>query len=47
VKEIEPKIVLIDSQKLTDFMIEYNVGVSSDNNKTYKIKKIDSDYFED
>ncbi len=39
------KIVLIDGRKLADFMIEYNVGVSE--KKTYEVKKLDSDYFEE
>ena len=36
---------LIDGQELTQFMIEFNVGVSI--KKTYDVKKIDSDYFEE
>lgn len=39
------KIVLIDGRNLADFMIEYNVGVSE--KKTYEVKKLDSDYFEE
>ncbi len=39
------KIVLIDGKSLADYMIEYNVGVSE--KKTYEIKKLDSDYFEE
>lgn len=39
------KIVLIDGQKLADYMIEYNVGVSE--RKVYEVKKLDSDYFEE
>ena len=38
-------IVLIDGEELVELMIEYDVGVSTD--KHFKIKKIDSDYFED
>ncbi len=41
----ETKIVLIDGAKLAKYMIDYNLGVSVQN--TYKIKKIDSDYFEE
>lgn len=37
-------IVLIDGIQLTDLMIEYQVGVETA--KTYKIFKIDSDYFD-
>ena len=39
------KIVLIDGRNLADYMIDYNVGVSE--KKTYEVKKLDSDYFED
>ncbi len=41
----ETKIVLIDGEKLSQYMIDYNLGVSIQNN--YEIKKIDTDYFED
>ena len=34
---------LVDGQKLTELMIEYGIGVSTQ--KTYRIKRIDSDYF--
>lgn len=37
------KIVLIDGETLGKLMIKYNVGVTT--SKTYEIKKIDSDYF--
>lgn len=36
-------IVLIDGENLTKLMIDHGIGVSE--TKTYKIKKIDSDYF--
>lgn len=36
-------IVLIDGEKLSRLMIEYNVGVS--HSKTYSIKSVDLDYF--
>jgi len=36
-------IVLINQQKLLSLMIKYNIGVSLE--KTYEIKKLDSDYF--
>lgn len=38
------KIVLIDGELLTKYMIEYNIGVARD--QIYEIKKIDSDFFE-
>jgi restriction system protein len=37
------KIVLIDGDKLTDLMIDYNLGVSHQAN--FELKKIDSDFF--
>ncbi len=37
-------ILLIDGKKLTELMIEYNIGVSDERSVT--IKKIDSDYFD-
>ena len=44
VRQIDTKIVLIDGQKLSQYMIDYNLGVFVQN--VYEIKKIDSDYFE-
>ncbi len=43
--QMDTKIVLIDGEKLAQYMIDYNLGVSVQN--TYEIKKIDSDYFEE
>lgn len=43
VKTIDSKIILIDGNQLAQYMIEHNVGVSIE--KTYKIKRVDSDYF--
>ena len=40
---VPKKIVLIDGQMLVDFMIEYNIGVST--TMTYQIKKVEYDYF--
>lgn len=45
VQSLQPKVILIDGRELTQFMIEYDVGVSTYN--TYVIKKIDTDYFEE
>lgn len=45
VEKLSKKIVLINGQELTRFMIEFNVGVST--KKTYDVKRIDSDYFEE
>ena len=38
-----PKIALIDGNKLAQLMIDHDVGVSVE--KTYQIKRVDSDYF--
>lgn len=45
VKDVQSKIVLIDGEQLSKYMIEYNLGVSS--RQVYEIKQIDSDYFEE
>ncbi|MGD9494267.1 MAG: restriction endonuclease [Bacteroidales bacterium] len=39
----ETKIVLIDGEKLSQFMIDFGIGVSMVN--TYSVKRLDSDYF--
>lgn len=44
-ENIEAKIVLIDGNRLSDLMIENNLGVNTI--KSYEIKRIDSDYFEE
>lgn len=44
VKTITKKVILIDGEQLSDFMIEYNLGVSVIAN--YELKRIDNDYFE-
>ena len=44
-QQMDTKIVLIDGEKLSQYMIDYNLGVSVQN--VYEIKKIDSDYFEE
>lgn len=43
VSRIDTKVVLIDGKTLAHLMIEHDVGVSVTN--SYKVKKIDSDYF--
>jgi restriction system protein len=45
VNQIEPKIVLIDGEMLGELLIEFNVGVSIQ--RSYKVKRVDSDYFEE
>jgi len=42
---IESKIILIDGTALASLMVDYNVGVAP--SRTYDIKRIDSDYFEE
>lgn len=36
--------ILIDGARLTQLMIKYNLGVTTQ--RTYEIKRVDSDYFE-
>jgi restriction system protein len=43
VGRIERKIVLIDGKRLTQLMIDHNIGVTTA--RTYAIKRLDSDYF--
>lgn len=45
VGQVEYKIILIDGERLTNLMIEHNVGLSTVS--TYHVKAIDSDYFEE
>ncbi|RDJ36826.1 MAG: restriction endonuclease [Crenarchaeota archaeon] len=44
VKTPDAKIVLINGDQLTQYMIDYDVGVQTA--ETYSLKKIDEDYFE-
>ncbi|MGB2889889.1 MAG: restriction endonuclease [Candidatus Acidiferrales bacterium] len=43
VRNIEPKVILIDGQQLAEFMIDFGVGVNAVT--SYEVKRIDSDYF--
>lgn len=43
--KIESKIVLIDGDQLAEYMIDFNVGVTT--TSKYELKKIDLDYFVD
>lgn len=43
VTRIDSKIILVDGDRLSELMIEHNVGVSSIDK--YEVKKIDLDYF--
>ena len=45
VKTITKKVILIDGEQLTNYMIDYGLGVSTFT--TYDLKKIDNDYFGD
>lgn len=45
VKTVGTRIILIDGRQLADFMIDYNVGVTTE--AIYELKRIDTDYFED
>jgi len=45
VRQIERKIVLIDGPTLASYMIDYGVGVTT--YRTFVLKKVDSDYFEE
>ena len=40
---IDPKVILIDGKKLTQFMIDFNLGTTTPT--IYEIKKIYTDYF--
>jgi restriction system protein len=44
VQNIDAKIVLIDGRQLAELMIDHDVGVTVV--QTYKLKRVDSDYFE-
>ena len=41
----ETKIVLIDGERLTQLMIDYNLGCATQ--QVYEVKKMDSDYFDE
>lgn len=43
-EKIDRTIILINGKRLTELMIEYNVGVSP--KRTYILKEVDGDYFE-
>jgi restriction system protein len=44
VQNIDPRVVLIDGQQLAEFMIDFDVGVAVE--RTYALKRVDSDFFE-
>jgi restriction system protein len=43
VSNIDFKVVLIDGKRLSEFMIDYDIGVTG--STAYQLKRIDSDYF--
>ena len=45
VKMLNTRIILIDGRRLAEFMIDYNVGVTTE--AVYELKRIDTTYFED
>jgi restriction system protein len=45
VRNIDPKVILIDGRQLAEFMIDFNVGVTP--STSYEVKKVDSDYFDE
>lgn len=45
VENIDPKVVLIDGRRLAELMIDFEVGVTTA--RTYDVKRVDSDYFEE
>ncbi len=42
---LHQKVILIDGRRLAELIIEHNIGVAEE--YAYRIKKIDSDYFEE
>lgn len=44
VQAIQQKVILIDGRLLTQLMIDYDIGVSLE--KSYQVKRVDHDYFE-
>src|SRR5437773_6522393 len=45
VEHIDPKVVLMDGKRLAQLMIDFEVGVATA--RTYQVKRVDSDYFEE
>jgi restriction system protein len=43
--QMDTKVVLIDGEKLAQYMIDHNLGVSVQS--VYEVKKIDLDYFDE
>jgi restriction system protein len=45
VEHIDPKVVLIDGRRVAELMVDFEVGVTT--LRTYHVKGLDSDYFEE
>jgi len=45
VNTIDPKVVLIDGQRLSELMIDFGIGVTPA--ETYQVNRLDQDYFEE
>lgn len=45
VEHIDPKVVLIDGRRLAGLMVDFEVGVTTI--RTFHVKRVDSDYFEE
>lgn len=45
VATIDSNIILIDGRQFVGFMIDFGVGVATDD--VYELKRLDSDYFEE
>ncbi len=45
VSKIESRIILIDGLALANYMVDFNLGVST--TAVYELKRIDSDYFDE
>lgn len=45
VEHIDPKVVLIDGQRVAELMVDFEVGVATV--RTFHVKRVDSDYFEE
>jgi restriction system protein len=45
VRKVSHKVILIDGDKLADLMIDHDIGIAV--HHVYKIKRVDSDYFEE
>lgn len=43
VQKIDTRVILIDGEQLAEYMIDYNLGVTTVN--AYEVKRVDSDYF--